>query len=416
MSETTGVQARAANERSTLIVACTLRSGSNLLCELLERRGLGRPREYFQEESYNNSHSLRVASSPSLSSLAEVYQTFAQAHEQSAWLGVKWNWSQFRILNDTIRQSSDLGRFEDLFPRPAWIKLERQDKVAQAVSLFVAQHIGVWVNGDIGRVEHNLQYDFEEIYRVLGEILREEFAWTNFFKKNNIAPVSIVYEDLVANPDRECARLLRALGVPEGEPDAVLQSKSFLLNQRTSTSLQQEIASRFYDDIAKGRVPKKEMDFEDLLISLNRLYEKRAEDQIFTNFIGDHSARFPQIRKLNIDSDCTLDGEIGRIEEPHFLDGVGYRLDAGSRIAFRARARRILLRLLAHPWSGEAELCFGGEPHILDLYHPVTSTRPVLEHWPETALREVTICPRGSWNALSSGAEVWLQQIWVLAD
>lgn len=402
--------------KRSLIIACTLRSGSNLLCELMEKRGLGRPREYFQEQSYKNDLSFRVACSPNLPSLPEIYEAFAAAHDQNSWLSVKWNWAQFRTLNETIRRSEDSRSFDELFPRAAWIKLERQDKVAQAVSLFAAQETGVWVNGDAGRVQHNLQYDFERIYSILGEILREEFSWENFYRKSGIVPVTVVYEELARNPDAECARILRSLGIDVEDSQSPPESVASLLNQRTRTTLHEEYTERFYEDIANGRLPKKQMDFDGLLINLNKLYEKQAEEPTFASFLGDHTGRFPQIRKLNIDADCTLEGDILRKEEPHFLDGVGYRLDAGSQITFRVPARRMLLRLLAHQWSGEAELCFESHSRAVDLYHPVTSTRHVLEHWPETAPRTVTIRPRGVLNPLSWGTEVWLQQVWVLAD
>lgn len=87
----------------SIIVACTLRFGSNLLCEWLEKYGYGRPTEFFQTERYQNVSSRRRGDAVGLPDIDAMHGSFAALHEGLRWRAVKWTWPQFRTFLDTIQ-------------------------------------------------------------------------------------------------------------------------------------------------------------------------------------------------------------------------------------------------------------------------------------------------------------------------
>ncbi len=79
-------------------------------------------------------------------------------------------------------------------------------------------------------------------------------------------------------------------------------------------------------------------------------------------------------------------------------------IERPSALSFEA-AGEIEIMLFAHPWSGFAELSYGGEVRLLDLYAPLTTIpHPVmLDLGPQT--QRVTITPVGRKNPLSAGQQ-----------
>jgi LPS sulfotransferase NodH len=138
--------------------------------------------------------------------------------------GTRWN---FRLDGPTLRGS-------DLLPNPHFVRLSRRDKAKQAISFMLAlrtdrwhktrwdQHVPLpWpakdLKADIADPTKRAAI-LTDIRASLAEIERRERDWDRFFAEEAIAPFDVVYEGLVAEPERVIADVLRYLGLamPDG--------------------------------------------------------------------------------------------------------------------------------------------------------------------------------------------------------
>lgn len=212
---------------TTSYVICSMpRSGTHLLGEALQNTGrAGRPDEYFicdhqgqMENQFGN--------------IAELYgkKTLEEFRELVTELGSSPNGvfgitimgGYFHTVLDNYRvlpQYQDMGDYDlmnALLYTPQYIWLIRKDKVRQAVSIVKALQTNVWrkqTHSD-DEVEHTPIFDFDKIDFYYNRILSAEAEWELYFKKNNIVPFKIAYEDLVQNYEQTAVEILNFLNLP----------------------------------------------------------------------------------------------------------------------------------------------------------------------------------------------------------
>ncbi len=113
---------------------------------------------------------------------------------------------------------ADTTVLDRAFGANSYIHLQRADKIAQAVSLAIAEQTGLWHRNADGTDLENFNladvaiYDDAQITKELNGLNQETTGWTNWFAANNICPHRITYEDLAANPRGELSRILTFLG------------------------------------------------------------------------------------------------------------------------------------------------------------------------------------------------------------
>ena len=205
------------------LICATPRSGSTLLCGLLEssgvagraasyfnRRGLhdyaddwriARPRDGRIDEAYVRA-ALAAGTTPNgvfgarimAETMPELIDDLAAADPGSAVTGVE-------LL------SAHLGRLR-------FVHLRRRDVVAQAVSWAKALQTHYWHPGEAvepgGRHPH---YDEELIGRLVAAIETFEATWNHWFDAHSIVPCQVFYEELAADPPRAAQRVLDFLGL-----------------------------------------------------------------------------------------------------------------------------------------------------------------------------------------------------------
>jgi LPS sulfotransferase NodH len=114
---------------------------------------------------------------------------------------------------------NDLAQLTDQFGPLRCIHLSRQDKVAQAVSLALAEQTGLWHRNADGSVLEQTtaladpKYDAAQIAHELQGLQTEAAGWSNWFTANNITPHQVTYEDLAANPQHHLAKTLGFIGL-----------------------------------------------------------------------------------------------------------------------------------------------------------------------------------------------------------
>jgi LPS sulfotransferase NodH len=183
---------------SIYVVAATPRSGSTYLSELLSKTGqLGSPREFFKPTSD------KPEDDASVMRRCELVRTRGATANGVA--GVKLFARHFWWLQSRIRLS-------EWFPGIRWVHIRRSDRLGQAISAAIASETDQWW-GKRDAASPTPVFSARLIEEKLLELLAEELSWTAFFQRNEIEPLSILYEDLEQRPGEYVEAVAALMGV-----------------------------------------------------------------------------------------------------------------------------------------------------------------------------------------------------------
>jgi len=101
-----------------------------------------------------------------------------------------------------------------------FVLVTREDKVAQAVSLWRAVQTERWRADAPGRPCEAI-YAFAAIDHLVAQLERHEEAWQAWLARRGpaaVAPLELTYEAIVADPRTAVARVLRFVGLPNADP------------------------------------------------------------------------------------------------------------------------------------------------------------------------------------------------------
>lgn len=187
-----------------LFLCFTNRCGSNYLAELLAATGvLNRPEEVFNGETMaEHARAQRLPSFP-------AYVDFlCRRLARGGWFTAKAGLEQLLMLAET-------GLLDALGDRAHILFIERQDRLAQAVSLLVAIQTQQWTSRQERRVEDAaLVYDRRILEEQQALITQQNFGFYRFFASNGIVPMHLAYEAVVARPAETVAEIGAWLGLP----------------------------------------------------------------------------------------------------------------------------------------------------------------------------------------------------------
>lgn len=211
------------------LIATTPRCGSHYLGHLLRATGqLGSPLEYFSRG--------RIADWQTRLATATHRDLFGRLLRMrtspSGWFGVKAHWPQFEPIA-TAPELFELFHFE------RFVQLTRSDRVAQAVSLVIAQQTSSWISFQTPRRQP--VYDAAAIAAALAGIDHQLGCWQRFFTTHGIQPLVLDYDELVTTPAGTVRRVLKHCGLSSVEP----WLRSSLVPQRQASPLNQAWADTF---------------------------------------------------------------------------------------------------------------------------------------------------------------------------
>lgn len=192
--------------RLVYLLASEQRTGSNLLCALLQQSGVaGFTTEY-----------LHLPSLPSVMDRlglddvdAYLDSVMRRRTTPNGVFGFKAHYEQIDAFLRRTRRG--------LPPGLRIVRMLRDDVVAQAVSLYLASRTGTWlVAGRRTSPEPEVEadYDFEIIRNAVVIIVRQRNAWTRLFQRLGIKPPVVAYEALTADPAGVCRNVIARLGIP----------------------------------------------------------------------------------------------------------------------------------------------------------------------------------------------------------
>jgi LPS sulfotransferase NodH len=103
-----------------------------------------------------------------------------------------------------------------VFSQPKYIWMRRRDHVEQAISWAIACQTGVWAQkaGEKAQSHPTPKFDFKVIDEWCNRISAHDEGWANYFRENQIEPLVLFYEDVVASHRTAAERVLEFLGLP----------------------------------------------------------------------------------------------------------------------------------------------------------------------------------------------------------
>jgi LPS sulfotransferase NodH len=239
-------------------IAFTMRSGSNEICNMLARNGLGTPSEFFPKPLSGGS-----------GLVLDGFSRIVSRYQVRGIFGSKMAQEHRAALDEQLRNAiPGYTRIDDVLPNHKWVWLVRRDKILQAISWCRAEASNEWASGSSAdRSKRDVEYDFVHILSRLMMIYASEVAWENYFSENGIEPLKIVYEDFFRDLDQQLRRLIDYLGGLPSTQTALDKSTTFDV-QRNEKSFQAR--QHFVSDLVR-------QGSNELTVELGAPYQKWAQ-------------------------------------------------------------------------------------------------------------------------------------------
>jgi LPS sulfotransferase NodH len=207
------------NPAISYIIASVQRSGTHLLCSILRSTGIaGSPEEHFLSKPGEAWEKRWGASSR----IAYVQQVLRQNTAANGVFGIVVMWSYFERMVQLLQEIPDYKNLigaqllAAVFNRPKYIWMRRRNHVEQAVSWAMACQTGVWTKKGEEKSQPSAvpEFDFKVIDEWCKRIAAHDESWANYFRENQIEPLVLFYEDVVASHRAAAECVLEFLGLP----------------------------------------------------------------------------------------------------------------------------------------------------------------------------------------------------------
>ncbi len=203
----------AADRPDSYLICATPRSGSSLLCGLLESTGVaGHPESYFRqpdEPSWAARWGIASSTDGSFSYADYVHSAFAAGRTDNGVFAARIMWGTLDELIDKLATvypdliGEDLELLRRAFGHTRFVCLRRGDVLAQAVSWLRAEQTNVWSETEQDEPrepDREPHFDFDRLRELVQQIDEHNAAWQGWFASAGIQPHPIWYEPLGANP------------------------------------------------------------------------------------------------------------------------------------------------------------------------------------------------------------------------
>ncbi|MEP4196076.1 MAG: Stf0 family sulfotransferase [Aliishimia sp.] len=223
---------------ASYIICTSPRSGSTLLCRLLDAtRHAGHPDSHFHTPSlsawmqtYDIDQNAKTTKRDNLKAVFAAARTLGTGSSQI--FGLRLQRASFDFFRQQLallypQSHTDKARIEAAFGRTAFIHLTRPNKLDQAISRLKAEQTGLWHRAADGAELERLsppkapQYDAAAISHHLAELTEQDAQWAAWFKREDIQPVQISYDDLSDDPLGVLSKTLDMLGLDPSLADTV---------------------------------------------------------------------------------------------------------------------------------------------------------------------------------------------------
>lgn len=218
-------------EKPLTILCFTNRSGSNLLAEYLRiTRNFAGLREQLNHDIVK-----KAADKTGVATFPDYVTDLARdSIDDAKSFGFKASWNQLLMLLH--------WNIPAMFSGLNVIHIERKDIVAQAVSYSIANQTKQW-KSTIKKEAAQPEYDFSDILKRLDNAGFGNKMIRQICSVYELKHISVIYEDLVADPVMTLARLHKETGLPLQQFNIgarALEKQAGHINQEFSTRFKQE--------------------------------------------------------------------------------------------------------------------------------------------------------------------------------
>ena len=234
---------------SAYILCSTPRTGSTLLCSLLASSGCaGVPESYFRAQDLAaRAQQWRIRQPDGGFEFAEYLNCVLESGtSDNGVFGVRIMWGTLSELLDQLRgmgmDGSDREVLDQAFGPTRFVYIQRQDRLAQAISRLRAEQTDLWhvtSKADLERRSGIERYDAERIAAFIAESTQHNQEWEAWFSTAGVTPLRVDYEDLNQNAQAVAGAVLKFLG--QSAAGVALAAP----NLRMSDSLSTQWAARF---------------------------------------------------------------------------------------------------------------------------------------------------------------------------
>jgi trehalose 2-sulfotransferase len=220
-------------------IAFTMRSGSNEVCNLLAKNGLGTPGEFFKKP---------LQGGPGL--ILDSFSKVISRYQREGVFGSKMSHDHRAALDEQLRMAiPHYTRIDDVLPNHHWVWLVRQDKILQAISWCRAETSNRWAEpGTVKSKPGDYNYDFIHILSRVMIICSAELAWETYFRENRIEPFKVVYEEFFRDIDPELKALVDYLGGPGPGRKSLDKGSTFTIQRNEQSYV---LRQHFVNDLVR---------------------------------------------------------------------------------------------------------------------------------------------------------------------
>jgi LPS sulfotransferase NodH len=190
--------------------------------EQLRKRGRpNEPREYFADVEDRSVLELLPASGPPRPHPGAIEDRLAAliayATTPNGVFGTKVMWGYMADLQERLAELPGFGRLQDadrlagLLGDVQYVLVQREDHVAQAISMWRAVQTRAWRAETDDAVEP--VYSFSGIDHLTHQLERHDGAWERWFEQQEIEPLRVRYSALAEDPGRVLQETLDFIGV-----------------------------------------------------------------------------------------------------------------------------------------------------------------------------------------------------------
>lgn len=219
-------------------IAITPRSGSTAFCSCLEVAGLA---EHIGEIFNPAGPKQRFQNLLSVESDIELLEGCATLSYNQQSAVFKVSAADFKAVAKANSSIPNLLKGQ-------WVYIDRDDKVAQGISMFVAKKTGNWhVRSDDNSgpfAEVQIPYDFQAIDEEVTRCEQEAEFWEKYFKENQVTPIRVRYEEFAEDPETTVKHVMRELHI---------QAPKVSVDSKTSVLPVFGLLAKFFDRMACRR-------------------------------------------------------------------------------------------------------------------------------------------------------------------
>jgi LPS sulfotransferase NodH len=272
------------------LVCATPRSGSTLLCHLLDETGLaGHPEEYFEalrhsglprrpHEYFDPDRHANIVERLAFREMPDRpatpndlwqpetydrYLTWAlrEGTTPNGVFGAKLMWGYLGDFAQLLRGIGGMAGLpvpellERAFPNLRYVRITRQDKVRQAVSLWRAVQTQAWRRDNGGEDKRHAReptFSFRAINYLVRLLTAHDASWDAYFLGLGHEPLSVTYEELAESHEPVVRRVLEHIGI---EVPADLRVEAPRL-QAQADDLSERWVARVHEHLAAHEGPE----------------------------------------------------------------------------------------------------------------------------------------------------------------